>query len=68
MVNLLMWKSLGGGRWRMMHYMIMDTKLKYNYELNNFLHIHYHIWFAPNIHVQIETIFGVKCNINEATK
>ncbi len=52
----------------MMHYMIMDTKLKYNYELNNFLHIHYHIWFAPNIHVQIETIFGVKCNINEATK
>jgi hypothetical protein len=35
---------LGGGRWRVMHYMIMDSKLRYNctqnYNLEYFLLLH----------------------------
>ncbi len=26
MANLLLWKNLGGGRWKVMHYMIMELK------------------------------------------
>jgi hypothetical protein len=33
MANTLLWKTLGGGRWKVMHYMIMDSKLGYKYEL-----------------------------------
>jgi hypothetical protein len=36
---MLLWKTLGGGRWRLMHYMIMDSELKYNYELKKFLQL-----------------------------
>ncbi len=53
MANMLSWKTLGGGRWKAMHYMIMDSELRYKYELKFFLHAPFHIWSTPDIHVQI---------------
>jgi hypothetical protein len=44
MANLLLWQNLGGGRWMVMHYVIMDLKLRYsytqNYKLKYFLLLH----------------------------
>jgi hypothetical protein len=41
--QLVAMKKLGWGEGWVMHYMIMDSKLNYNYELKNFLHVHSHI-------------------------
>jgi hypothetical protein len=48
-----------------MHYMIMDSELRYNYELKKFLHSLSYMICTKHSCANWNTIFGVKCNTDE---